>query len=365
MQDLSCLMGGAALQRCIKAPFEPRLQPLRCTLSRNLHSSDYVLLSRLKKPFRQLLWFLSAYLAVCSLVALFLVNVTLHPTRRPLPTGAEEQTRAIAVRFQAHLQDVGIIATDGAALGAWHIQRERSNGGAIILLHGLGDNRLGTVGYAELFLAHGYDVLMPDARTHGVSSGRIATYGVLERNDIRSWFEWLEAREHPQCIYGFAESMGAAQLLQSLDVEPHFCAVVAESTFSNFREIAYDRMGQYFHTGPWLGRTVLRPIIEIALLYTRCKYHVNLADASPQDSVAHSQVPVLLIHGQIDSNIPVRHSWLIKLHDPAVTLWEVPGADHCGAVSVSPQEFEKRVVGWFDEHRRPTIDLRSAEQSAK
>ncbi|HKW16445.1 MAG TPA: alpha/beta hydrolase [Terriglobales bacterium] len=273
--------------------------------------------------------------------------------------------RTIAADFPARLDDVQITAPDGAPLRAWHIQREHGNGNAVILLHGLGDNRLGTVGYAELFLAHGYDVLMPDARAHGVSGGRIATCGILERNDVKGWFEWLEAREHSQCIYGFAESMGAAQLLESLDAEPNFCAVVAESSFSSFREIAYDRMGQYFHAGPWVGQTVLRPVIAMALAYTRWKYHVNLTNASPQDSIAHSHVPVLLIHGQVDSNIPVRHSRLIKTHDPAVTLWEVPGADHCGAISVAPQEFEKRVVGWFSAHQNPRFRAAAAQQTGQ
>jgi uncharacterized protein len=319
----------------------------------------------MRKQIRRVLWLVSAYLTLCALIALFLAHVTLHPVRRPLPPGAEIQMRTIAAGFQAHLDEVAINAPDGTTLRAWHIQRERGNGNAIILLHGLGDNRLGTVGYAELFIAHGYDVLMPDARAHGASGGRIATYGLLERNDIRSWFEWLEAREHPQCIYGFAESMGAVQLLQALDVEPHFCAVVAESPFSTFREIAYDRMGQQFGTGPWVGRTVLLPVVEITLAYTRWKYHVNLAEASPEDSVARSRVPVLLIHGQLDSNIPVRHSRLIKLHDPAVTLWEVPGADHCGAISVAPGEFQKKVLGWFAEYRNPAIEIHSAELTAK
>ena len=97
--------------------------------------------------------------------------------------------------------------------------------------------------------------------------------------------------------------MGAAQLLESLAVEPHFCAVVAESSFSNFREIAYDRMGQHFGTGPWLGRTVLRPVVEIALLIARTEYQIDLTQYSPEDAVAHTHVPVLLIHGVVDSNI--------------------------------------------------------------
>jgi uncharacterized protein len=146
--------------------------------------------------------------------------------------------------------------------------------------------------------------------------------------------------------------MGAAQLLQALTVEPNFCAVVAESSFANFREIAYDRMGQQFHAGPWVGRTLLRPVVEIALTYVRLEDRLDLAAASPQQAVANTTVPVMLIHGAADGNIPVYHSQMLKLENPNIELWEVPGADHCGAISVAPADFEQRVVGWFTAHKR-------------
>ena len=68
---------------------------------------------------------------------------------------------------------------------------------------------------------------------------------------------------------------------------------------------------------------------------------------SPEDSVATTTIPVLLIHGQLDSNIPVRHSRLIHARNPNIELWEVPAADHCGAITAAPQELEHRVVTWF------------------
>jgi uncharacterized protein len=60
---------------------------------------------------------------------------------------------------------------------------------------------------------------------------------------------------------------------------------------------------------------------------------------------------VLLIHGQADGNIPVRHSRRMHAIDPRTTLWEVPGADHCGAISTEPEEFERRVLGRFSVQR--------------
>jgi len=289
----------------------------------------------------------AVYAVVCLAAAIFLANTTLYAYHRPLPLSAEIGMVQIAAELHSNLTDVQISAFNDAVLRAWYIHPQRSNGDAVILLHGLGDNRLGMQGYAEMFLGHGYSVLMPDARAHGLSGGTYPTYGLLERDDVRRWFEWIEREHHPGCIFGFGESMGAAQLLQALDAEPSFCAVAAESSFSTFREIAYDRIGQQFHTGPWLGRTILRPVVEIALAYTRRKYHLDLAGVSPENAVAHTHVPVLLIHGQVDSNIPVRHSRRIKVANPQVALWEVPGADHSGAISVAPAVLEHRTLSWF------------------
>ena len=305
----------------------------------------------MRRLLRVSLWIAAVYLVLSTAVAAYLVHGTLHPGRRVLPAEAEAEARRVASGLQSQLRDVQVEAPDHVTLRAWYIQPEHGNGEAVILFHGLSDNRMGTIGYAELLLRHGYAVLMPDARAHGLSGGDLATYGVVERYDIQRWFEWLERTSHPHCIYGLGESMGAAQLLQAVEVEPGFCAVVAESSFSDFREIAYDRMGQQFGAGPWVGRTVLRPIVEIALLMTRYEYHLDLTNASPIDAVAKTRVPVLLIHGRVDSNIPVRHSRMIRAQNSDVQLWEVPGADHCGAISVAPAELEERVISWFVTHQ--------------
>jgi len=293
---------------------------------------------------------LLGFLAVSCVAGILLAEGTLHPGRRSLSAKDELQAQEMARSHDSYLTNAAITARDGASLSAWSIRPRRSNGKAVILLHGQGDNRLGMIGYAELLLSHSFSVLMPDARAHGASGGQLATYGLLESDDIHRWFDWLEWNQHPTCIFGFAESMGAAQLLQSLQPESRFCAVAAESPFSSFREIAYDRVGQFFHTGPWLGRTILRPVVEVAFGYARWKYKLNFEQVSPERIVSTTKVPVFLIHGRNDSNIPVRHSVLIAADNAAVTLWEVPNADHCGAISTAHSEFEQRLIGWFDEH---------------
>jgi uncharacterized protein len=302
---------------------------------------------RSSRKSRLLLLLLTLYLAFSAIAGIFVADGTLHPARRPITAEEENTARTIAHQLNSDLADVSITTPDAITLRAWIIHPLSGNGDAVILLHGLADNRVGMTGYAQLLLANGFTVLLPDARAHGASGGQLATYGLLERNDIHQWFDFLAAQDHPRCIFGFGESMGAAELLQSLSVEPRFCAVAAESSFSSFREIAYDRMGQPFHLGPWFGRTIFRPLVELAFFYTRWKYGLDMQQVSPEDSVAATRVPVFLIHGQIDSNIPLRHSRRIQARNRNVVLWEVPNADHCGAISIAPQEFNQRLLTWF------------------
>ena len=144
--------------------------------------------------------------------------------------------------------------------------------------------------------------------------------------------------------------MGAAILLQSLKVESRFCAVAAESSFSSFRDIAFYRIGYQLGGGEWLGRLVLRPIVEAGLLYGRLRYGVNLSDAQPVECVAGTSTPILLIHGRADDNIPLRDSETIYSKARANSfLWKVRGAHHTGAMSVAPAEFERRVIDFFGE----------------
>ena len=289
--------------------------------------------------------YLAAILTVFSCLAgAFLAEVVVHPGRRPLLPADFEIAKKLAVQSSGSVSEVTSIAADGASLEAWNLHPARANGMAVILFHGVSDNRMGMMGYAEIFLRHGYDVLMPDARANGASGGALATYGLKEADDIHRWVDWLHGHEHPTCVYGFAESMGAAELLQSLLVETRFCAVVAESPFSSFREVGYDRIGQFFGTGAWLGRTLLRPVLEIAFLRAKWKYGLDFEQAAPARAVAITPTPTLLIHGVVDRNIPVRHSRAMAASNHDVVLWEVPGADHCGAIGTAPVELERRVI---------------------
>ncbi|HUB52855.1 MAG TPA: alpha/beta fold hydrolase [Terracidiphilus sp.] len=282
-----------------------------------------------------------------------LTDRAMHTARRPITPEDIQGAHAIADREHAMMSDVQLSAADGSILRAWSFVPRSGNGDAVIVEHGQGDNRVGMLGYADMLLRHGYAVLLPDSRAAGTSGGEFITFGVLEAGDFNQWFNWLKSDEHPRCVYAVGNSMGAAVVLEAQARQPGYCAVVAESGFSSFRQTAYLRMGQTFGTGPWLGETLLLPTVEAGLIYARYKYGVDLAASSPVNAVKHNHVPILLIHGMADGNLPPVNSERIKAADPDAQLWEPAGAGHCGAMSTAPEEYERRVVGWFESHDRP------------
>jgi len=307
---------------------------------------------------RRVVKYVAIWLVVCAIAGVVIGNWALHPFRRAMTRADAMRALAIAERNHAVLEDVQVTADDGVTLRGWSMRPVQANGDAVILLHGVADNRMGVLGYADMLLRHGYAVVLPDARRHGASGGDIATYGVKEAEDVRRWFDWIEKNNAPRCIDGLGESMGAALLLESLRTTPGFCAVVAECPFASFREASYDRVAEPLAGGAWLGRTLLRPVVDAGFLYARLRYGVDLEQDSPEDAVAGSRVPVLLIHGLLDRNLPPRHSELIvkrsagrvPARSPVVELWEPADAGHTGAAGAEPGEYERRVVGWFASH---------------
>jgi dipeptidyl aminopeptidase/acylaminoacyl peptidase len=280
-----------------------------------------------------------------ALGSAFLAENALHVWNQKGADAAE--AGAIARQGAATWKSSQISADDGAGLQAWVFTPSLPNGAGVILMHGVGDTRMGMSGHAPFLLRAGYTVLMPDSRGHGASGGDIVTYGVRESGDIHRWADVLLRESRVDRLYGLGQSMGAAILVESLPGEPRFRALVADCPFSTFEEIAFDRLAQ--NGVP--GRVVSWPVIEFGFAYARLRYGVNLWRASPVDALRHSRTPVLLIHGLADDNIAPRHSRALRAANPGATeLWEVPRAGHVASLSAEPDAYRRRVLNWFNSH---------------
>jgi dipeptidyl aminopeptidase/acylaminoacyl peptidase len=264
----------------------------------------------------------------------------------PRPSAEPQQADQLAQETGSSWEPAAVDTADGVTLRGWLFRPAEPNGGAAMLLHGVGDTRLGMMQQARLLLDAGYSVLLPDARGHGNSGGRVISYGLRESLDVHCWAGWLLARVPNARLYGLGASMGAAVLLQSLMVEHRFRAVVAECPFATFQEIALDRMHQ--RTGA--PRTLFFPILLLSFVYARARYGLNMRHVSPAVAVRATTVPILLIHGTADSNIPVSHSRDLHALNASTRLWEVAGAGHVDNYAAQPEAYRKHVLEWFAAH---------------
>lgn len=253
---------------------------------------------------------------------------------------------------ELQLRQVIVKARDGEKLsGLFLAAGSAGRRRCAIALHGIGDHGGSAFWLGRMLAEAGYSALLADSRAHGESGRELATYGVLERHDVSAWINQISSI--PECrdgLYAYGASMGAGILLQSLAEERRLRAVVAECPFSSFEEVARHRIRSFFHESPGVGAVVARPIVFGGIMYARVRYGIDLGTAAPEESVSSVRTPILIIHGDADDNIPLDQSRAIVARNPAIQLWVVPGARHTEAASAAPEEFKRRLLGWFDAH---------------
>ncbi len=247
-------------------------------------------------------------------------------------------------------QTVSIAAADGAVLRASWAAPDDGFARCVMILHGVGDSRGSAMGFAPMFLHHGYAVLAPDSRAHGESGGDLLTYGIVEKFDTLAWARWMRSNGCEK-IYGLGESMGGSILLQAEAQAPAFQAIVAESAFADIQEAAELRLQRMLP----MPRALSAPLAWIAAVNGRCYmrlvYGFDIAEASPLRVMPKLRTPTLLIHGTADDQTPPDHSQRLAAANPKMTeLWLVDGAHHTGAYARQPGEFEHRVLAWFAQH---------------
>src|ERR1700674_1613486 len=101
------------------------------------------------RPRRVICTVVVCYAVVCAILAIFLGELAFRPQR--VPVNERQSAEAAAAQFGATLLDVSVVASDGSHLQGWFARPAKANGDAVILLHGVGDNRQGMMGFAVCF----------------------------------------------------------------------------------------------------------------------------------------------------------------------------------------------------------------------
>ena len=238
-------------------------------------------------------------------------------------------------------EDVVFPTQDGLNLSGWYIPS--SNEAAIILLHGIASNRIMMLDLAEVIANHGYGVLLMDLRAHGDSEGDVYPFGGPEAEDVRAAVAYLQQNRDdidPERIGIVGWSLGAQTAIMGAYVEPGIKAIVADgpgaTAFSDWPPPETVEEWYYFPYDFFYYRFLAR--------HTAVTDPISLKEALTKITAR----PILFI----SSSVPTeqhRVEYLFEAAQEPKSLWHIPEAGHIGGFRLQPQEYEAKVIGFFDE----------------
>lgn len=279
--------------------------------------------------------------AAVSLSSLAAAYLTVHPLpwsryRRSWWTTAGDDRGGRPVRFSS---------ADGVGLVGRYLDRDAD--ATIIVCHGWPGNKDDMRGLADALADAGFNVLAFDFRNWGESDGGPVTLGYREARDVIGAVEFVCGAHagRPPRVGVFGLSMGAAASLLAAASCPAIEAVVADSSYTRldravsgaFRSSWGPAAPAFYVLTWWLGERLIG---------------TAMPDVSPIGAIERiSPRPVLIIHGTSDRLIDVREAHaLYGTSGHPKALWLVEGAEHGETRRTASQEYDRRVVRFFQEH---------------
>jgi len=251
-------------------------------------------------------------------------------------TETHEYRGEIGAPPSAGYREVAFEAADGVELSGWY--RPTRNGATILVVHGGGSDRTGSVAHAELLARHGHGVLLHDARGRGKSEGVQNSWGWGWGEDVAGALAFLKSREEvdPERIGALGLSTGADVLVEAAGQRTDLKAVVDDGTaagsFDDHRRV--------------LGLNPLTPLSAVNFATVRV-----LSGSTPgpvlEDMVKRVTSPLLLVAAG-PAEKPRGEAYDRAAGDRPVDLWYLPDVGHTAAIREAAPEYEQRVTTFFD-----------------
>lgn len=210
----------------------------------------------------------------------------------------------LAANFKFNLAYTSEVYIDvpGAKLHALYLhQPPEKSKGIVLFLHGNAGNLETWFTHADFWLTTGFDVLMPDYRGFGKSTGHIENEAQLN-DDVMHMWKFVAANYPNKKVVFYGRSLGTA-LAAKLATEVPADLVVLVSPYESMTQ-----MGREYY--PWVPPFVLR-------------YPLKTNELLPQ-----IHAPILLLHGTEDKLISIEHSRRLVKLNPQARLVEIEGANH-------------------------------------
>lgn len=251
----------------------------------------------------------------------------------------------------------------GADLAGTWFEHPQPKDCAVILLPGIGGNRIQVLPALPLFRDLGCHVLAYDPRGTGGSSAVHRGFGYHEKWDNANVVGWVAQRSGlPATRIGiWGPSFGAAVGLLTLEVRDDLGFVIADSTFSAFRKVTYETLallaGAYF----------AEAFSSLVLFWLEQRTGIVVDDIDVARAARDRRTPVLLIHATADPAMDIAHSRAVyaeRGHTPMTLQPTDWGAGHADSALVDPVAYRTLVWDFLAAQGFTTEGMHPANASA-
>ncbi len=216
----------------------------------------------------------------------------------------------------------------------------------VITLHGYRSSWAEMAGFGIEFHNHGYNVLIPNLRGHGICAYKHLGMGYFDRIDVLSWIEYIITIDSDAEIILHGRSMGGAAVMMTTGetLPANVKCAIEDCGYTN----VYD---EFTH----VVKNVMKYPLSDLLIFagnnvTKRKIGVSLKDMDSIAQLKKSTTPTLFIHGNQDSFVPF---WMLdRLYGANDSIMKeklvIDGAEHGMASTVNPELYFSTVYAFID-----------------
>ena len=293
-------------------------------------------------------------LGVGGLVGNYFYNLALNPfTSKDMIFGDDDDDTSLEVEADVNwlIKDSNYINTyitssDNLKLHAYEVKNENKTDKWAIVVHGYTSEGKLLSSKAKHLYNMGYNVLVPDLRSHGTSEGNYIGMGWHDRLDIIDWINYIVKNNPNSEIALHGTSMGSATVLMvsGEKLPSNVKAIVADCGYTSvYDEFSY-QLKQLFNLPAF-------PIMNFSDVVTHIRAGYCLNDASAINQVKKSTTPILYIHGDKDDFVP--YYMMDELYNATNSEKEkltIEGGEHANSDLVNPKLYWSTVNSFLEKY---------------
>lgn len=218
---------------------------------------------------------------------------------------------------------------------------------ALVVHGGLGTDRTQILDIACELALSDYHVLTPDLHAHGASDGEVPSLGLMDAQDIGAWVRWIISRDADAQIVLFGQDEGGTGVLLAAaqGLPPQVCAAAADSAYASVSERLLDLLYR---------QSVEESSLKSLLIHAafRAEHGISAKDGNLMELLSSCGLPLLLLHGTGDEDVPAWHGEDMAAAAPDAELVFIEGSTHGKARYAEPEKYYEALLGFYREKLR-------------